>query len=272
MGIPYLQEKSAVVLERLTYFVRPLFPARGVIEHFPRANTKHTTKYANRDGAINVARGLKTLPQEERSIIRNVQVCKCWGCFRCGAGVLASVRLEHKIKCAKALPAMCSKCTKHGTYIEISQHEAVCETHVCPQCKVRGSKEKIEAHIKTCSRTRCARCSRTISLDENHDCPFTKCPACRSRVHRDLNDEHLTYCLRWKSTNASMRLSTEPGRASSTLLSETTKFPLLRGLICTMTAWMTNPENTAIADFEFFSFPGVKEIPCQVAIVIESGN
>ncbi|KAH8819303.1 hypothetical protein F5884DRAFT_848631 [Xylogone sp. PMI_703] len=39
-----------------------------------------------------------------------------------------------------------------------------------------------------------------------------------------------------------------------------------------MTAWMTNPKNTAIADFEFLTFPGIGEYPCQVAIANGYGN
>ncbi|KAI1421484.1 hypothetical protein F5Y12DRAFT_767330 [Xylaria sp. FL1777] len=123
-----------------------------------------------------------------------------------------------------------------------------------------------------CSRTRRSRCGRTTSLDEKHECPFVRCPACHNSIHQDLKDEHLIYCRGWNSIDTSICLNIETGHISSTVLSRTTRYPSQKGFISTMTAWMTNPENTAIADFEFFKFTSIGEYPCQVAIANGYGN
>lgn len=195
------------------------------------------------------------------------KVCEYWKCPRCRKEkILASEKLEHAKACSKLLPAVCRKCAKHGTHQYIRQHEAACKVHVCPQCRIRGSKVKILAHMRICRRTLCSSCGRRISLDEDHHCQFKRCNACRARVHNDLVDKHMSDCPGWSRNWNKVPLRAGPSPAPGAILAPKTKFPLLRDCVSTMTAWMKYPANTAIADFEFITFPGSLRFPCQVAI------
>lgn len=170
----------------------------------------------------------------------------------------------------KHVPKRCRLCVVSARSMEphqfIRRHEAACKVHVCPQCKMCGSKVQILAHMRICRRTVCSSCGYKTSLDEDHHCQVKRCIACGARVHKDLVDKHMSDCPGWIRTWNKVPLRAGSSPASGAFLSPETEFPLVRECVSTMAASMKYPANTAIADFEFITFPSSLRFPCQVAI------
>jgi hypothetical protein len=84
--------------------------------------------------------------------------------------------------------------------------------------------------------------------------------------------EHLLNCPGWSRNWLKVPLRAGANPALGSILSAKTAFPLTRDCVSTMTAWMKSPANTAIADFEFTTFPGSLRFPRQSAIADGYGD
>ena len=199
------------------------------------------------------------------------KVCEYFKCYRCQASWPVAEQDDHSKSCAKTLPSWCNDCHRCMPASEIKGHKKACNT----QRYKAGTKEQIEAHLRECSRKRCSLCRRVIEIDGGHDCPNSRCSLCLRDFPEATEDLHLAQCTGPKlkdciSSETAPRLN--PSQVTSNLLSPATKYPISSGCISTMIAWLEQPVNTAIADFEFLIFPGGRVIPFQVAIANGNGK
>lgn len=195
---------------------------------------------------------------------QHLQTCESWRCFRCGNYYSSSTKAKHKIECAKALPARCTYCSKHGLHDDISKHEADCDVRVCPGCTHRLRVDTIQAHWEICTRVQCPGCLLIIDRNESHECLKQYCSICRKAFPRGGGDSHLTRCNGFKKIDAHCS-NEKSDRAIRSILSQEFRFPLLEGCAKTLAIFLKHPRNTLIIDFECIR-SGNGVLPLQVAI------
>jgi hypothetical protein len=155
---------------------------------------------------------------------------------------------------------------------------ASCSTHKCLMCRRRIDGSEANMHFQTCQYQHCSQCNASITAEyydlHLQSCTVAYCRACRTHVALGDLSKHQELCTlkkyRWKSTELLPPMSDTV--VTKTILSPTTRFPVLLGMKRTMEAWLKYPSSTIVVDFEYMVGPGFPLLPIQIAIANAHGD
>lgn len=223
---------------------------------------------------------------------------KCEGskykCSRCGARP-SEPQAEHYAKCTGTGPGYrCHRCDKRPKVPSqehratcgarryfcshcLVEHSSACTTRSCPLCHKLFTETNLDEHLEHCLFRWCPQCNVPIHKDQYEVhlrvCSQTYCDNCRTQVPLDDVQEHKSEC---SARRGSDRIWGP--EVAARLFAPNTCFPICSRTMSTMRAWVGEPLNTAIVDFEFWRvwteriFPGSPVKPLQLAIANADGE